>query len=313
MYEYVRVFNHKGLTECTLENLGRVNIICGRNNSGKTTILEALDSSEHRAYGKKFGERNVDEIYEQTRGIGGWDRRSPGLESRYRAVLTRAIAVRIWYSDQAEEFIAEVDKLRKDTDLRSFGSFNTGILVKAYESQFPESTRTILLPPKRYLEPDRRIETSQAVSPDGAGILNRLFHEKNQPTRSSAGELHEHVVEAFSRISSGYKFDIFSEPGDRIRLHFSFEDGQWAPADAWGLGLQDLLVILHFCLSPDYDIVLIEEPESHMHPDMQRRLLHFLREQTLKRFFLSTHSNVFLDNAYVDRVFFVTFTGTAGE
>ena len=46
-----------------------------------------------------------------------------------------------------------------------------------------------------------------------------------------------------------------------------------------------------------------------MHPDMQRRLLHYLRTNTDKQYFLTTHSNVFLDNTYVDRVFLTSFDG----
>jgi AAA domain, putative AbiEii toxin, Type IV TA system len=78
-------------------------------------------------------------------------------------------------------------------------------------------------------------------------------------------------------------------------------------AEACGLGLQDLLVILFFSINRDYTIVLIEEPESHLHPDMQRKLLYFLREHTSKQFFLTTHSNVFLNDTLVDRVFFTRF------
>src|SRR5688572_10242690 len=46
-----------------------------------------------------------------------------------------------------------------------------------------------------------------------------------------------------------------------------------------------------------------------MHPDMQRRLLSFIRDATEKQFFITTHSNVFLNATLTDRVFFTTFDG----
>jgi predicted ATP-dependent endonuclease of OLD family len=43
---------------------------------------------------------------------------------------------------------------------------------------------------------------------------------------------------------------------------------------------------------------------------MQRRLLYFLRKEADRQFFMTTHSNIFLDNALVvDRVFFTNYNG----
>ena len=65
--------------------------------------------------------------------------------------------------------------------------------------------------------------------------------------------------------------------------------------------------MLFFVASPEYQIVLLEEPESHLHPEWQRRFLSYLRDGTDKQYFLSTHSNIFLDSGLVDRVFFTSF------
>ena len=82
----------------------------------------------------------------------------------------------------------------------------------------------------------------------------------------------------------------------------------WIKAIDCGLGLQDLLVILFFSIDPNFEIILIEEPESHVHPDMQRKLLYYIKHKTEKQFFLTTHSNVFLDNSLVDKIYYVYFT-----
>ena len=42
MIEYLNIKNHKALKHANIIDLGKINIICGKNNSGKTTILEAL-------------------------------------------------------------------------------------------------------------------------------------------------------------------------------------------------------------------------------------------------------------------------------
>ena len=52
MFTNIKVSNIKGLQECSLLDLGKINVICGKNNSGKSTLLEGID--KHRAVGKKF-------------------------------------------------------------------------------------------------------------------------------------------------------------------------------------------------------------------------------------------------------------------
>ncbi len=42
MLRSIRIRNYRGFKDCKIENLGRINIFAGMNNSGKTTLLEAL-------------------------------------------------------------------------------------------------------------------------------------------------------------------------------------------------------------------------------------------------------------------------------
>ena len=42
MLKSIRIRNYRGLADCKIDNLGRVNIFAGLNNSGKTTLLEAV-------------------------------------------------------------------------------------------------------------------------------------------------------------------------------------------------------------------------------------------------------------------------------
>ena len=62
MIEAIELVGHKALAKCRLEGLGQINVICGKNNSGKSTLLEAIDSKENRSVGRRFDMAEVEEI-----------------------------------------------------------------------------------------------------------------------------------------------------------------------------------------------------------------------------------------------------------
>jgi len=142
----------------------------------------------------------------------------------------------------------------------------------------------------------------------GDGLINFLFNCKNSNIESDSSNFFNRLRAEFTEISSGYTFDLVfdkdSKTQNTISLRFSNDNKIWRSADDCGMGLRDLLVILTYAIENLNDVLLIEEPENHIHPDMQRKMLNFLKNSTDKQYIFTTHSNVFLDNAYVDKVYY---------
>ncbi len=64
--------------------------------------------------------------------------------------------------------------------------------------------------------------------------------------------------------------------------------------DRLGGGFRRVLVILLYALHPEYSIVMIDEPEIHLHPGMIKKLLKILTNQVTNQILITTHSPLFV-------------------
>lgn len=294
-----------------LKDLGRINIICGPNNSGKSTVLQALTSPDHRGRGSLFDAAAAEAISDATIGGTGWSGAPSHLleNSTYRSVIRSMLAGQMWYEDDTAKLESEFNGHTRANNTLNHWRIDVNAVIHQFKSRFGPFPEVTLIPPKRSVELSARISTGESPRPDGSGLLNYLFFANNQPSGSEHRKIYDRVAAAFTSISAGFTFGVFARPDNTIDLQFARARGPWIPAGHCGLGLQDLLVLIYFANEPKSPILLIEEPEAHIHPDMQRRLLVSFRNDTRKQFVLTTHSNIFLNNALIDRVFSTHFAG----
>lgn len=311
MFEHLSIFYSPILPDSNMINLGRINVICGKNNSGKTTVLNAIQHKGSRRLGRVLNSSEIDIIYNKSILKTQWfgNRNFGPHNDEYRKILERAAGSRtMWHLDDDSAYFSEALRLNNEHSTLHGYAIDSTSIRDAFTSLFERDVyEPVLIPPKRRLNTEHQFFTDANVTPDGANLLNDLFHAKNQPSGSEERFVFDEIRNAFQTISEGYSFDIFTKKNNQIELMFSYLDGKWIHATNCGLGLQDLILILYFSIHPDHEILLIEEPESHLHPAMQRKLFYFLRQKTEKQFFITTHSNVFLDHTFLDRVFFITF------
>jgi ABC-type polar amino acid transport system ATPase subunit len=310
---HLKLSAHGILDECRLLDLGRINVICGKNNSGKTTVLTSIVTKDRATTGMEINADNV-LSYALQYTAGTIFRNGDALNRAGNDVRALAGEVfgtqKVWFANERTEFFKPFAAgWKKYQALRGYGA-EDGRSNPAFQALFPTFPKSCLVPPKRNLELVVGFSVNSKVEPSGAGLLNHLFQLKNQEIGTAQRSLYDEVSQAFQHISGGYTFDVISGGGSGgLVLRLRTPKGQSANASDCGLGMQDLLILVFFSLEPEANLVLIEEPESHLHPEMQRKLLQFMTDQGDKQFIFSTHSNVFLDGAYVEKVFFTTYSG----
>lgn len=95
----------------------------------------------------------------------------------------------------------------------------------------------------------------------------------------------------------GKEVTLIPEHGNDV-VSVMIGNGEQLPIFKLGDGLQQIIIITFAAFMSDEPAqIFIEEPEISLHPGMQRRLMEFLLAQTEHQYYITTHSNHFLDLA----------------
>lgn len=160
----------------------------------------------------------------------------------------------------------------------------------------------------RFLAKDKEIDPALAINFFRKHLV-RICATKPIPhdklTKDYEGLLTEHPkeFENFRTAIKEYFPDINLSPVFMEKVLIE-EGGNERPFERLGDGFQQVFVMLLYLFHPHYHILLIEEPEIHLHPAMQKKLLSvFESKEFHNQIFFTTHSPLFIHPENLHRIF----------
>ncbi|MDQ7918409.1 AAA family ATPase [Mesonia sp. MT50] len=314
-----------------LDGLKKINIIIGKNNCGKSNVLRFLQTlhsnlsdlnkfpndikNQHRRNGQstilnlKVKGDNLPHNKDKFRRANGFD---------YNNFLEQFHNFDVNLNSQSINLPEQLNDLEWQ-QLIPFQSAYAQASAQQLLSKINESWKQsiiqkvkstfkdlIYIPHLRVIKEGHQFGDSNS-SINGSNIISKMFEMQNPEIGNENARDKFNLIQTFVR-------DLINKPDLEIEIPHTKEeivltiDGNRLPLDSFGTGIHQLVMLCSTLVIHDNSIVCIEEPEIHLHPELQRKFIKFLGK-TKNIYFLTTHSNIFLDSRLNTSIYHVQNDG----
>jgi hypothetical protein len=273
---------------------GATNILTGRNNAGKSSILDALRVAHDVL---RYTSRRKPEISE-------FEGRSCASFTLPGSTLKIPIDNITWnYSDEPASVRLSLKNgsqfvilLHPDQPIRAYLQCDGPVprTTSAFRRQFPLSL--VVVPTLGPVEENENYLTDKTIS-SSENTRTAHRHLRNILIRKTEEEFHEfseEVSSAWSELS--LERPRISSPGEPVEMMFLEEQ---IPREVFwsGFGLQVWMqIVLQFMRGSENSVLVLDEPDIYLHPELQVRMVE-LAARKFGQIFIATHSPTIIESA----------------
>lgn len=129
---------------------------------------------------------------------------------------------------------------------------------------------------------------------DGGGMVERLaLLQAPAVFEQAKKQKFKQIVRFFQNVTDCENATI-EIPYNRDTIHVEM-DGKVLALDSLGSGIHEVIILATAATLVDNSVICLEEPELHLNPILQKKLIRYLQTETTNQYFITTHSPALMD------------------
>ena len=296
----IKINKFKQLNDIVMD-VGEVTLLIGSNNAGKSSILQAIQFGvsvaqatsllpnarwKHNKLPTSIGQAEL--MYLPIKDVSYLAQKGQLKEERDKAISIEYI------KEDAHTKVLIKKGRNKNISIEIEGE-SIGQEIQSIENPF-----SILVTGLAGIPHEEKYQTPLVVKKSAArGDSNSVFRNILLLLKQNS-EAWAHFQSEMQKIFPNYTIDVkFDKDKDEfISCTVEKDDGIQYPIDSCGTGILQVIQIISYIYLFNPQILLLDEPDSHLHPNNQRLLaqrLMELSEITNTKIVIATHSRYLID------------------